>query len=477
MASNRRAFLGSLLAGTASAAAAAGAVPRGEVADSFLFREQDKKGFSILQGMTDETSAQFSVVLPKLDAWTITVTRADGLSSPGEIHQFATSPTLAIEIVSRKFSGLAVHKVAVDGLQLGVLYLLRVRDARGVLRDEREFAALDLNPRRVRLAFVSCMLDLLHRDDIWHRLEAQKPEAVLFLGDNVYADRTSFINKNPADEKQLWERYVLTRQRVLFYFQRRLRPVLATWDDHDFGADNAYRDFPAAAASLITFETFFAQSPRPSLAAGPGIARRWSAFGADFVFLDGRSFRDPGVSPNAKIFGDEQERWLLSGGAGVVTSGPSAAGVATGGPEPAEALAQAGRPTWLLTGSVFFGAYQSGESFEGSYAQNFRDFLAALGASSALYCFVSGDVHYSEVMDIEADRLGYPTFELITSAMHSYSFPGHEHRFYNSRRRVSTGSHNFVIFEGSFNAGHLKGELTAHSANRADFRTLVEVTR
>lgn len=440
MALNRRAFLGTLLASGASAAAHTG---RGESTDSFLFREQEKKGFSILQGMTDENSAQFSILLPKLEEWTLTITRADGV---------AVSVATSTEIVERSYNGWVVQKLLVEGLQLGVLYLLTISGADGTRWDQREFAALDLSPRRVKLAFVSCILDLLHRDDIWHRFEAQKPDAILFLGDNVYADRTSFINKNPADERQLWERYVLTRQRVLMYYQKRLRPVIATWDDHDFGADNAYRDFPAAAASKFTFDAFFAQSPRASLLAGPGIARRWTAFGADFVFLDGRSFRDDASRTDAKILGGEQERWLLNG-------------------------ASAGRPTWLMNGSVFFGAYQSSESFEGSYSRDFRDFLSALTASPALYCFASGDVHFSEVMDVEAKAIGYPTFELIASSIHSYSFPGHENRYYNSRRRVSTGSHNFVIFEGTFTDGRLSGDLTAHSATRSDFRTSVTVTR
>lgn len=433
---NRRAFLGTLLAGTVSARAA-------ESTDSFLFREESKTGFSILQGMTDETSAQFSVVVPKSGSWVLSVTRADGVAAP-----LVTS----VESVSRSYSAYAVQKLFVDGLQLGVPYLLRVTDAKGGQWDEREFSALDLSPRPVRLAFVSCILDLLHRDDIWRRFDAQNPEAVLFLGDNVYADRTSFINKNPADEKQLWDRYVLTRNRVKLYFQRKLRPVLATWDDHDFGADNAYRDFPAAEASKFTFDAFFAQSPRPSLVGGPGIARRWSAFGADFVFMDGRSFRDNVTLAGAKIFGTEQERWLLDG-------------------------AVAGRPTWLLNGSLFFGAYQTVENFEGSYRKDFTNFLGALSSSPAMYCFASGDVHFSEVMDVEAARIGYPTFELVASSMHSYSFPGHENRYSNPRRRVGTGSHNFVIFEGNFAPGALAGEFISHSATREDFRASVSISR
>jgi len=438
MALNRREFLGALLATGVSAHAQ----PRGENPDSWLFREDRKRGFSILQGMTDENSSQFSLVLPKAGAWKVEVVPKDGMAAAIEYSE---------ELISRPYSDFAVYKVAVSGLELGREYLLRVSDGRGTLQDERDFTALDLSLRRVRLAFVSCALDLLHRDDIWRQFEVQNPEVALFLGDNVYADRTSFINKRPADEKQLWERYVLTRNRVLMYFQRRLRPVLATWDDHDYGADNAGREFEHKEAARFTFETFFAQQDRPSLAGGPGVSKRWSAFGADLVLLDGRTFRDEPGRAGSKLLGSEQEEWLLEGVRGV--------------------------PTWLMSGSQFYGGYTGRDSYEGPFSADFKELIAKLSVTPGLYCFASGDVHFSEVMDIEPAQLGYSTFELVSSSIHSYTFPGHENRFRNRRRRAATSAHNFVIFEGRFDGGRIQGELVSYSATRAEFRATVLVER
>lgn len=441
MAWNRRKFLGLMAAGGFGARAAA-AADSGAYSASWLFNEAPKSGFSILQGMTDETSSQFSIVLPKAQVFKVEVVRADGVSSPLQTES---------EFVGREFSPEAVLKLRVFGLELGAEYVLRILDETGSARDERVFQALNLSKTDVNIAFISCQLDLLHRDDIWSQLQKRQPDVAMFVGDNVYADRTSFINKRPADEKQLWERYVLTRQRVAFYFQKRLVPVLATWDDHDYGADNAGKNYPHQRASRLTFDTFFAQGPRPALVAGPGISRKFSAFGADFYFLDGRTFRDEGQAPGALIFGEEQERWLFS--------------------------TIAARPTWLVNGSLFFGAYYSGESFEGRYAQNFDSFLKRLSATPGTCCFVSGDVHFSEVMDIEAKILGYPTVEVVSSSMHSYTFPGHEGRFTNPRRRTTASSHNFVMFAGRCQGRAIDGELISQAAAREEFRTRIQVSR
>lgn len=434
MALNRREFLGVIAAsGLASKAGAQTAET-----DSWLFREDEKSGYSIMQGMTDETSAQFSLLLPKSVNWQFDIARKDGV----KIRISQTS-----DVATRPYSTDAAYRLLVEGLELGVSYVLLVKDAGGRVLDQRDFTTLDLSQRKVKIGLVSCILDLFHRDDIWNQLEAQNPDVLMFLGDNVYADRTGWLNKKPADERQLWERYVITRNRVAFYFKRKLIPVIATWDDHDYGADNGDCTYPCKSESKLVFETFFPQVQRPSLISGPGISKRFSAFGADFFFLDGRTFRGEGN----RMFGDQQERWLFSN---------------------IEA-----KPTLLLNGSVFFGAYTGGESFEGSFGTDFAPFLKKLKSTHGLFSFVSGDVHFSEVMDIEPAVLGYKTVEIVSSGMHSYTFPGHEHRFSNKRRRVSTGAHNFVVFEGQFQADRISGQVSAIGGGGLEFKTLLDVQR
>ncbi len=439
MALNRREFLGAVLGSSMLHAVAP--IPRVNGADSFFGgSEATKKGFSILQGMTDESTSQFTLVLPK-GAYSIEATGG------------SNSLNLNTRVVDRPFSDFVVHKVSVSGLQLGVAYNLRVLDSTGAVADERIFRALDLSERKVKLAFVSCQLDLFHHDDIWAQVEKQKADLVFFTGDNVYCDRTSLIHKAPADAKQLWERYVLTRNRVAFYYQKELTPVLAIWDDHDFGTDNGDRTFAYAADSAIVFDTFFAQDARPALSVGPGIARRLSAFGGEMFLLDDRTWRDAKGTANGKMFGAAQDAWLAGG--------------------------LNDSPAFIISGSVFFGAYSSGESYEGPFPADFKEFRARIQAAPCVCAFISGDVHYSEVMDIEAAQVGYPTVEIVSSGIHSYTFPGHENRFTNPRRRAGCafGAHNFVMFNGGFAQKQIRGEVSSYSAGKAEFSTQLLIQR
>ena len=411
--------------------------------DKTIFAEKPKIGFSILQGMTDETSAQFTVVLPKNSQWTIQVTAA---------RQSAPVPRVHSGRVTRDFSAECVHKITADNLLLGESYWLRVLNSAGEIKDQREFTCLNLSPRNVRLALISCALDHLHRDDVWRQLARQQPELALFVGDNVYCDRKTLGQKVDVPDPQLiWERYVATRQRVAFYFQKKLTPVLAIWDDHDFGGNNSSGSFPYTAEVTDIFNTFFAQDPRPALVAGPGIARRLSAFGADFFMLDGRTFRGEPKARGATLLGQQQDDWL------------------------AHLLRP--RATLLLNGSLFFGAYGEFESFEGDFSEAFEHFLARVKASGALAAFISGDVHYSEIMDIESAKLGYSTFELVTSSIHSFTFPGHHNRYHNPRRREADSSHNFLIFEGEFSDNLIKGHVTCWAAGFDPFDGPVETRR
>jgi hypothetical protein len=126
-----------------------------------------------------------------------------------------------------------------------------------------------------------------------------------------------------------------------------------------------------------------------------------------------------------------------------------------------------------LNGSVFFGAYGEFESFEGDYPTNFREFLSLIKTSGARVAFASGDVHYSEIMDIEPELLGYPTFELVSSSIHSLTLPGHHERFKNPRRRDADSSHNFMIFDGEFSSSGIKGEAVCWISGYDQFRGLV----
>jgi hypothetical protein len=120
-----------------------------------------------------------------------------------------------------------------------------------------------------------------------------------------------------------------------------------------------------------------------------------------------------------------------------------------------KSLAEAATPTWLLNGSQFFGKYLEKDSFEGRHPYQFKRVLEKLRSIEAPVVFGSGDVHFSEVMRIEKPALGYETFEITSSSMHSLTAPWVNIRKTNPRRIATTWHYNYVVVQARAQAGRL----------------------
>jgi alkaline phosphatase D len=107
-----------------------------------------------------------------------------------------------------------------------------------------------------RIAFGSCA----HQDrpqPIWDAVLEQQPDLFIFLGDNVYGDT--------RDPVALAECYARLGAQPGFARLRASTPLLATWDDHDYGENDAGRDYPMKRESQRVFCDFWgeaASSPR-----------------------------------------------------------------------------------------------------------------------------------------------------------------------------------------------------------------------
>jgi hypothetical protein len=209
-------------------------------------------------------------------------------------------------------------------------------------------------------------------------------------------------------------------------------PTIAVWDDHDFGADNMGGDYKHKANSTRTFNEFYAQEPvGMAYARGPGISSAFTAFGRKFILLDGRSFRGlPTPTYKRGFFGDEQLNWL------------------------AEQMNSFAGPVFLLSGSQFFGGYRkAGENYERKGKNEFEDFCQLVSTHPYPCMFGSGDVHFSEVMKIESDLLGYSAFELTSSSMHSVPSMNPAKNF---RRLEGALRENFLIVDFDKESGRQK---------------------
>lgn len=84
------------------------------------------------------------------------------------------------------------------------------------------------------------------------------------------------------------------------------------------------------------------------------------------------------------------------------------------------------QPTWLISGNQFFSgvALDYKESLQDNNPENFKLLTSDLKNINVPVVFGSGDVHFSEIMKIPADRIGYETYEFTSSSMHSFTYSG-----------------------------------------------------
>ena len=171
-----------------------------------------------------------------------------------------------------------------------------------------------------RIAFGSCATQA-RPQPIWDAVVATRPELTLLLGDNIYADT--------LDMNVMRAKYAKLAAMPGFQLLRKTCPILATWDDHDLGANDAGGDYPKKDESQKVFLDFFgdpADSPRRHR---PGVYDS-KVFGPEgkrvqVILLDTRYFRsrlkrkqpcknsDPyegNPDPTTTILGEAQWRWL-----------------------------------------------------------------------------------------------------------------------------------------------------------------------
>lgn len=177
-----------------------------------------------------------------------------------------------------------------------------------------------------RIAFGSCV----HQDKpqpIWNAVLASKPNLFLLIGDAVYHD---VIVDRSRRHDTLADKYALLNAQPMFKKLRQSCPLLGTWDDHDYGLNDAGAEYPLKKESQQAFLDFLgvaADSPRRRQ---EGIYHA-QIFGppdrsVQIILLDTRYFRgplkkrakyipsegpyDPSADASSTLLGDVQWHWL-----------------------------------------------------------------------------------------------------------------------------------------------------------------------
>ena len=175
------------------------------------------------------------------------------------------------------------------------------------------------------IAFGSCVKQG-KAQPVWEAIVKRKPDVFVFLGDNIYGDT--------QDMNVMRAKYAQLANEPVFGQLRRQCPIIATWDDHDYGVNDGGREYPMKRESQQVFLDFLGvptDSPRRKQ---EGIYHA-TTFGRgdqaiQFIMLDTRYFRSKLVKrgsqwipalgrrgpystnddPKSTILGETQWQWL-----------------------------------------------------------------------------------------------------------------------------------------------------------------------
>ena len=179
-----------------------------------------------------------------------------------------------------------------------------------------------------RIAFGSCA----NQDKplpIFAHIADLKPELLVLLGDNIYAD---LDKSKPVTPALIQEKYDTLAKLDGWRRLRATCPILATWDDHDFGKNDGGADWPLKDQSKKLMLDFF------NVPAASPVRTRAGVYDAaiigtpgrrvQVILLDSRYFRSnlaraarplpgtrivpylPNTDADATILGAEQWKWL-----------------------------------------------------------------------------------------------------------------------------------------------------------------------
>ncbi|MEE2894169.1 MAG: alkaline phosphatase D family protein [Planctomycetota bacterium] len=277
----------------------------------------------------------------------------------------------------------------------------------------------DVDSTLTTIAFGSCNRED-RPQDIWSRIEAHRPDLCLLIGDNVYADSRPndegrMVAMEPRNKEEIQEAFDELAASEEWQRFRRTIPVLATWDDHDYGLNDAGREWRLKEEAKEVFLDFYgepADSPRRDR---PGIHHAWT-FGPEgrrvqVILLDTRTFRDPllrktnarapgryrpNPDPQATILGPGQWAWL-------------------------EERLQEPADLRIIGSSIQVVPWEHGWESWGNFPHDRRrlfDLIARTGTEGVV--FISGDRHLTEVSCTRGDDgipVPYPMWDFTSSGM------------------------------------------------------------
>lgn len=296
-----------------------------------------------------------------------------------------------------------------------------------------------------RIAFGACAKQDKPQP-IWDAVVESQPEAFLFLGDNIYGDTDDM-----AILKAKWQ---LLGAQPGYQKLKATCPIFATWDDHDYGRNDAGADYPMRAESQQIFLDFFdvpADDVRRkqegvyfSKIFGPAGKR------TQIILLDARYHRSPlkrstktaepgegyrgiygeNTDDGATMLGETQWKWL-------------------------EEQLRKPAEVRIIGSGVQVITYENGWETWGNFPkERERLFKLIRDTRASGVVLLSGDRHLSEISKLDANDplgVGYPLFDITSTSLNAPSgnMTKSGVRFANELNRFRVGLTYFDINFGS----------------------------
>jgi alkaline phosphatase D len=275
-----------------------------------------------------------------------------------------------------------------------------------------------LGRRLSRIAF-GCCADQDKPQPVWDPVLARGNDLFIFLGDNIYADT--------RDMDLMRRKYATLAAQPGFARLRETTPLVAVWDDHDYGENDAGADFPMKDESRRIFLDFWqepAGSPR----------RERDGIYASYVFgppgervqviLPDLRYNRTAMTPMA-LQGAKYEAW----GRKQVAAGRPLPGPYVRNPDHAATMLGERQWAWLerqlevpaevrlFGSSVQVLADATGWEAWANFARDrdrLFDVMRRKRANGLV--FLSGDIHYAELSKLDVN-VPYPLWDLTSGGL------------------------------------------------------------
>jgi alkaline phosphatase D len=144
--------------------------------------------------------------------------------------------------------------------------------------------------------------------EIFKEIAKQKPDLMVWGGDNTYLREVDYDSRSGMIARYTHTRSVPEMQALLGATHH-----LATWDDHDYGPNDADRSFIYKDQSTDIFKLFWGNPNYGVGTNGKGISGKAAWADVEFFILDNRYFKSPNDRTDAKkeLLGDQQIEWLI----------------------------------------------------------------------------------------------------------------------------------------------------------------------